>query len=1666
MSLDKVLTLFEEVAHYRPGDVLRLVKKLEQQCQALKGQDLSTLNQRELDSVSRQGSKAYFRALTSARLARATHKVIKCFPKHCEDELRKELVLQVESLLTSTDVSNFKTLSLLLDQNQDAKSLAKANSGRMSKFLHAALCTDMSSLFEQNVGEKMHCGVKLCIQTLQLCKTNVQQLLEAWSANTTEGQTPSIPDENYNYWKEITLVLVSHLLQNFSGDYLLLVGTALAMVLNCAPSPELVAASFMDIIPLLAQEKSSFEFCGIHYCQEAAGKKNIFLPVIAVIKGLLVSCNKNALQAGTHPLVFQVFPHVLKFCKGPTSQHYLSFQVLALWCQKVQELGALRPSAGCLQSVALLVGNENSINSFSKPDHPRERAEEIMTAKQRLSKNLKSQEDSEIMNISEESSKSSDICYMSTECPVLSSILDCIWLNWDSPVEGVTEYVLEIFRRVLNIWCSCVLDGTSSYSSLCEELFERVTSMAWYSKTRYKPLSLLLPHVDCEKAIAHNPRLKDELFLCMKTNHLASVASDIYKAFLNQLMVKSKTKDIALAGWETIWMPVLISGLSSEHLQLQCEDLIRAALSSDDDLIKAEAFHLLASTLKKSESLSDLELELLREFIPFNLRTDSASFRHNLSSSVRKVLVRVRDSCLACVKIQSLDASVLKQGLAFVDWLYELLMLSLAPGSSYQRRQTTFDLLFVLLESLMYQEESTARKGKAQESVDILVKYAQKNGMWNFFSSSNFLILLYCLEDGAEEIQRESYKLLITYFKWPSKIDYDTSIQETDLSSGDSQHLVSQSSFAQQIMDRAFHLISRPRAYENHTLEHLVSLEEDRSEETTTLSPEFQLLLSWCWINLKGAIEGCRSGLYQFSLALMSSGVEELVNIARNILQKVLASLSGNCLTSSVTRRSAGLPIIVQTILQAACKCGDFVLLASVVEELYCFAAEPLPETHSQQHDLRQSHALNILKAIFCDASLAPRLMPLLSKVVILVIEGFDSASWAIRNAATQLISTLVTRIFGQRSKTDSAGSMNLEEFAALYPDVLSFLCSRLNAYVTSGETLVRPSLYVMLTILANIGPLPRHQFSNSSRSFLQRAAEFFLGSPVLSLRKLAAQVWVSLSALDEADSTLQEILHNVVKIRNNLNLLHGWVFCAHYVFANGCKSSTTSLVLINFCLANKWLISGCSSCMLISSLVMNTIQLAISHVGEIKQLLNELWTLTENYLASTRTNREPLQVAKRQCLRDCIKVLHTQCQTAKDPDFEKKFQSVLGQGLTSDDLELQAESLQCLYEGLKSNTLMIRENMQNLLWENMRHGGHYSNFIKAVEILLLLRLNNQLNQELAGIERMEKMLAELQAKETLCLRKTAFDLEGILIGFSGDERLLKHIRDIAAWCQQQVQFSCPTANEILRLSAASSLRTCGARLLDFCNAYKGHELVGVFLVNIVKTVLTLLEDTEDEVRQQASIFISDLCNQAKMHYSIAYSLFSELTAKSFFWCDGLHSTLLEILYKEGSIREAVTSASASEPGVLFEAETRSAMSEEHVSLIWAFVTLKRIVLKYPEVCCEKLKKLASVALKELSLMMPLISENLNGRLIFNMSVEESVLNAVLGIILLSDLCHSLPESMVETRNTSLRTFVISVSKLHEVQNLHPFLHKKYYGSDKLLVCNLLDSKAVLQGTS
>lgn len=80
-------------------------------------------------------------------------------------------------------------------------------------------------------------------------------------------------------------------------------------------------------------------------------------------------------------------------------------------------------------------------------------------------------------------------------------------------------------------------------------------------------------------------------------------------------------------------------------------------------------------------------------------------------------------------------------------------------------------------------------------------------------------------------------------------------------------------------------------------------------------------------------------------------------------------------------------------------------MLQETVSRLYLIASGAPHENTSQTHDQSSVHAFNILKAIFSDASLAGDLFSHLGRMVQLVITCFESASWAIRNAAAQVAS-------------------------------------------------------------------------------------------------------------------------------------------------------------------------------------------------------------------------------------------------------------------------------------------------------------------------------------------------------------------------------------------------------------------------------------------------------------------------------------------------------------------------------------------------------------------------------------------------------------------------------------------------------------------------------------
>ena len=71
-----------------------------------------------------------------------------------------------------------------------------------------------------------------------------------------------------------------------------------------------------------------------------------------------------------------------------------------------------------------------------------------------------------------------------------------LWTNWDSPVDGVGESVISAFRCLLEVWHQAIETGTSDYHTLTQDLVDRALQVPWFARSRYRPLTLLIPYVD------------------------------------------------------------------------------------------------------------------------------------------------------------------------------------------------------------------------------------------------------------------------------------------------------------------------------------------------------------------------------------------------------------------------------------------------------------------------------------------------------------------------------------------------------------------------------------------------------------------------------------------------------------------------------------------------------------------------------------------------------------------------------------------------------------------------------------------------------------------------------------------------------------------------------------------------------------------------------------------------------------------------------------------------------------------------------------------------------------------------------------------------------------------------------------------------------------------
>ncbi|KAJ1675671.1 hypothetical protein EV182_000813, partial [Spiromyces aspiralis] len=229
-------------------------------------------------------------------------------------------------------------------------------------------------------------------------------------------------------------------------------------------------------------------------------------------------------------------------------------------------------------------------------------------------------------------------------------------------------------------------------------------------------------------------------------------------------------------------------------------------------------------------------------------------------------------------------------------------------------------------------------------------------------------------------------------------------------------------------------------------------------------------------------------------------------------LNHFLEAWLGQCLDSisicqvSVTRRSAGWPLCLLAILSCNREATNtflpravnslFGLIRIPFNRLDYRGGEEEPEKAADDTvDLPQVHAINMLRVLVDDKSIAASVYPFIERAFVLAIDGLRSPYWAIRNSSGLLFASLLRRVFGNKKTRDETSQLNGitgRELFTRFPGLHPFLMKQLEEAVDqiysdnnlqSGQFMnLHPALYPCLTMLARLQPSVADEHREHSR--------------------------------------------------------------------------------------------------------------------------------------------------------------------------------------------------------------------------------------------------------------------------------------------------------------------------------------------------------------------------------------------------------------------------------------------------------------------------------------------------------------------------------------------------------------------------------------------------------
>lgn len=220
-----------------------------------------------------------------------------------------------------------------------------------------------------------------------------------------------------------------------------------------------------------------------------------------------------------------------------------------------------------------------------------------------------------------------------------------------------------------------------------------------------------------------------------------------------------------------------------------------------------------------------------------------------------------------------------------------------------------------------------------------------------------------------------------------------------------------------------------------------------------------------------------------------------------------------NSLKAHITRRSAGLPFIVQAILISEHR-WESKQFRRVMDTIITVVRD------NDSQDYQKVHCLNILKALICVHNLGEKVLPYVGVVFSIVMEAFKSSYFPIRNCANMLVKALIDRTFGcnrSRHKIHRKNQMSYEKFFTLCPNLHKEMLSELNnePYNNVNCYATLHCIFIILSRLNNtLEPSSGYTYEMIIKPFIGPILKISFNCVDMKLRKVASKLVVHLETI------------------------------------------------------------------------------------------------------------------------------------------------------------------------------------------------------------------------------------------------------------------------------------------------------------------------------------------------------------------------------------------------------------------------------------------------------------------------------------------------------------------------------------------------------------------------